>query len=70
MLKLLFILLLIGLIASYLIKGVKKKINNMFSPFKPQNPNDRQEKQDEVIYSKDDVVVLKGDAKKNDNQQE
>lgn len=68
MFKLIFILLLIGLIAGYLISGVKKKMNDMFSAFRPQAPVDKQENQDEVIYSKDDVVVLKGDAQKNDDK--
>lgn len=70
MLKLLFILLLIGIIFSLLINSVKRKINNMFSGFKPHSSTDKQDKKEEVIYQKDNIVVLKGEANKDKDTKE
>lgn len=73
MMKLLLILLGIIVAVFLFIGWILKKVRNMFMPFQ-QGGNTNKQKAEQrprsdgnVIYKKDDVVVMKGDAGKKNN---
>ena len=68
MLKLLVILFIVMLASFLVVSYVSKKVRAFFAPFiggeqsKVTKVNDEK---GEVVYKKDDVIVMKGDAGKN-----
>lgn len=64
--KFLIIIALIFLFALLIRTVIKKKINSFFQSFIPKQEGEV--KKDEVLYSKDDVVVLKGEAGKEEGR--
>jgi uncharacterized membrane protein len=70
MTKFLLLLLIIVVLAIIGVSVIFKSIKRIFTPFIPQDQinkdQTRKKKYDNVIYDKDDVVVLKGEAKDKD----
>ncbi len=68
MTKFLILLLIIAVLAIIGVSFVFKSIKKVFSVLNPNDPQYRTQSgkrnNDNVIYSKDDVVVLKGEADK------
>jgi hypothetical protein len=59
--------LFLALIFGFFVIGtgyVLRKVKNLFIPIGSVDRNTPQKQDADVLYSKDDVVVLKGDAKK------
>ncbi len=75
--KFLLIFLLIVVLAFMFLNVIRRSIQKFFSSFTSgtMNQNDQfnrkksSEQTDEVLYRKDDVVVLKGEAKEADKKQ-
>jgi hypothetical protein len=67
MVRLLIILAVITLVLLYVLKRIRIKINNFFQAFVPEQKDNVIEK-DEVIYSKDNIVVLKGESSDKQNK--
>ncbi len=75
MIKFLMILLGIFLVIFLAIGWVIKKVKSLFMPFQQQSAGSSQQSASQqkqntepsVIYKKDDVVVMKGDAGKKNN---
>lgn len=66
MTKFLIILLLITIGTIVVVSVVMRKLKNFLSQFTPPEVKVSDSKEN-VIYQKDDIVVLKGDAKKDFN---
>ncbi len=70
MVKFFVILLAIFVGVLLIFTYVLKKLKNFFGQFQPQQSQSSPRRSEEnVIYKHDDVVVLKGEAAKNDNRE-
>jgi len=68
--KLIAIFLILGLVLGYIYYRITKRFRNFFSSINnPQNES-KQNSKEEVIYDKDDVVVLRGESKKEEGKTE
>ena len=61
MIRIFLIILVVGLAVWLIASYIQKGINNFLKKF-INTPNGEKNKKEEVLYQKDDVVVLKGDA--------
>ena len=62
--KLIAIFLILGLVLGYIYYRITKRFRNFFSSFNTPQDESKQNDKEEVIYDKDDVVVLRGESKK------
>lgn len=66
MLKFIIILLIIIALILLGLSALFKKVRNLFDINQyTQNAQNNKKNDDDIVYRKDDVVVLKGEAKKN-----
>ena len=73
MTKFLIIFLLVALLIFIGVSVVFKFIKRLFSPFMPEDSQKSaksRDKDEEILYRKDDVVVMRGEAKKDDKSGE
>ncbi|MBM2815409.1 MAG: hypothetical protein HW421_2171 [Ignavibacteria bacterium] len=69
MTRFLIIFLLIGIIifiGGYYLNRLILKFQKIFSPEIKNNYSQTKRKKEEILYSKGDVIVMKGDADEND----
>ncbi len=64
MLKLITILVLISIAGYLLVSGFMKKLRGIFGGSLNQSHPQGMQKEEEVVYKKDNVVILKGEAGK------
>ncbi len=66
MVKLLIILGIIFVVILLVVSAIRKKLEKIFQQFVPNQgqPSKKDASVDEVLYEKDDVVVLRGEGKK------
>jgi len=63
MVKLLIILGIIFVVILLIVSAIRKKLENIFQQFVPKQPGSTKGSSvDEVLYEKDDVVVLRGEG--------
>lgn len=69
--KILLILLIIILLVIIVSSLITKWLRKLFAPFDPKERSKatRRAENGEVLYNKDDIVVLKGEAGKNQRQE-
>ncbi|ROL61918.1 hypothetical protein D9V86_03320 [Bacteroidetes/Chlorobi group bacterium ChocPot_Mid] len=71
MIKFLIIIGIIFLVILLIIKIVRKKIENIIQQFVPKQQSQSKDTiANEVLYEKDDVVVLKGEADRKNQTEE
>ncbi|MFC2131692.1 hypothetical protein ACFLSQ_09680 [Bacteroidota bacterium] len=66
--KLIAIFLILGLVLGYVYYRITKRFRNFFSSINNPQDKSQQNSKEEVIYDKDDVVVLRGESKKEDGK--
>ncbi len=68
--KLIAIFLILGLVLGYIYYRITKRFKNFFSSINTPQDKSKQNSKEEVIYDKDDVVVLRGESRKEEGKKQ